>query len=329
MNIKDNTETLGNGITLIDSGYQQGDVAVLYLMEQKGKCAIIETGTAHSVPFILEVLTSKGLSPDDVLFVIPTHVHLDHAGGAGELMHQCKNAQLVIHPFGARHMIDPSKLEAGTKAVYGEEQFKKLYGSLRSIDADRVIETVFDEQKRFKLDFNGRSLEFLDTPGHAKHHFCVYDKLSEGVFTGDTFGLSYPDLQANPDSKSVSEKAPFIFATTTPVQFDPEALLSSIDSLVALNAKQMFLTHFGAICPTPEVVKQLKKSVKVFSDIALESKDCQEDRVTVIKQKIKIYLLDELEKHGCKQERSVCEKVIETDTLLNAQGLDFWLSRYH
>lgn len=327
MNIKDNTASLGNGITLIDSGYQYGDVAVLYLMEHDGKCAIIETGTAHSVPFILEVLASKALSTDDVLYVIPTHVHLDHAGGAGELMHQCKNAQLVIHPFGARHMVDPTKLEAGTKAVYGEEEFEKLYGSLRPINAERVIETTFDKNQRFSLDFNGRSLEFLDTPGHAKHHFCVYDKLSEGIFTGDTFGLSYPQLSA--DSDDSHQNNPFIFATTTPIQFDPEALLNSIDRLVSLNAKQMYLTHFGAITPTHAVIDQLKQSVKKFSEIALDYKDNEENRISLIQQKIKDYLLDEIEKHGCKKNRGVCEGIIEIDSLLNAQGLDFWLKKYH
>lgn len=319
MKIEQHTQNLGNGITLIDSGYMQGDVAAIYLMENDGKCAIIETGTAHSVPFVLEVLASKGLNTDDVAYVIPTHVHLDHAGGAGELMHQCKNAKLVIHPYGSRHMIDPSKLIAGTKAVYGENKFKSLYGNLRPVDANRVIETTFDEQHLFKLDFNGRHLEFIDTPGHARHHFCVHDKQSEGLFTGDTFGLAYPEL--------MTKHGPFIFATTTPVQFDPDALLESIDRLVSLNPKNMYLTHFGEIRPTPALIEQLKQTVKKFAGIAQDLKNTKEDRVSAIQQQITLYLLEQLEKLGCKHERAFCEKVIENDTLLNAQGLDFWLSK--
>jgi len=313
------TQNLGNGITLIDSGYMQGGVAAIYLMEQQGKCAIIETGTAHSVPLVLEVLASKGLSTTDVAYVIPTHVHLDHAGGAGELMHHCNQARLLIHPYGARHMINPEKLVTGTKAVYGEEKFNELYGKLRPVDANRVIETAFDEKHRFSLDFNDRHLEFIDTPGHARHHFCVYDKQSKGIFTGDTFGLAYPEL--------MTQQGPFLFATTTPVQFDPDALINSIDRLVSLNPEYMFLTHFGGIHPTPSVVEQLKRTVKKFAEIALDLRNTEGERVFAIQQEIKHYLLDELERLGCKHDRAFCETIIENDTLLNAQGLDFWLSR--
>ena len=214
-------QDLSHGITVIDAEYGTSGVAALYLMVEGDQVAIIETGTNHSVPLIKEVLESKSLSFSNVRYVIPTHVHLDHAGGAGDLMHYCENAELVIHPFGAAHMIDPSRLEAGTIAVYGEESFSKLYGSIRPINAERVIEAP----DGFKLKLNGRELEFLDTPGHARHHFCVVDKTSNGIFTGDTFGLCYPQL--------TTAEGPFSYATTTPVQFDPDALLISIDRLLS------------------------------------------------------------------------------------------------
>ena len=316
MATKQFTQEIGNGITLIDSGYMQGGIAAIYLMEHAGQCAIIETGTSHSVAIVLDVLESKNLKPEDVAYIIPTHVHLDHAGGAGELMHHCKNARLVIHPYGARHMIDPGKLEAGTKAVYGEAQFQALYGSLRPVDKNRIIEAP----DNFMLDFNARELTFLDTPGHARHHFCIYDKHSQGIFTGDTFGLSYPPLTS-------AEGTPFIFATSTPVQFDPEALISSIDRLISLKPTIIYLTHFGTIKPTADVVKQLKHSIQAFVRIALENKDIKENRVELIQQGLNHYLLNELDKTSCKQTRSFCETLINNDTLLNAQGLDVWLSR--
>jgi len=203
MNKKATYHELEHGITVIDAEYGSSGVAALYLMQAEDQVAIIETGTNHSVPLILEVLESKGLNFDNVRYVIPTHVHLDHAGGAGELMYQCKHAELIIHPFGAAHMIDPSRLEAGTIAVYGADKFRDLYGSIRPIDASRVIEA----SDNFKVKLNGRELEFLDTPGHAKHHFCVVDKTSQGIFTGDTFGLCYPQL--------TTKHGPFAFATTT------------------------------------------------------------------------------------------------------------------
>ena len=309
------TQQLEHGLTLIDSGYMQGHVAAIYLMEQDGQCAIIESGTSHSAPIVLDVLASRKLSPDDVAYIMPTHVHLDHAGGAGELMSQCRNARLVIHPYGAQHMIDPARLEAGTRAVYGDQAFNTLYGSLRPVDKERIIEAP----DGFELDFNGRILGFLDTPGHARHHFCIFDQQSNGVFTGDTFGLSYPELS--------TPKGPFIFAATTPVQFDPDALLHSIDKILALKPETIYLTHFGSIAPRRDLVAQLKRSIHAFVEIALNCKDAKEDRVSRIQQAIKSWLLNRLEEMGCPQDRLVCEKIIANDVLLNAQGLDVWLSR--
>ena len=310
-----NNQNYEHGISMVDAEYGQSGIASIYLLEQAGQVAIIETGTNHSVPYVKEVLTSKGLSFDDVAYVIPTHVHLDHAGGAGEFMHLCKNAKLIVHPFGAAHLIDPSKLIAGTIAVYGEENFKKLYGDIRPIDASRVIEAP----GFFSLDFNGRELQFYDTPGHARHHFCVYDKLSKSIFTGDTFGIGYPQL--------TTKQGRLIFAATTPVQFDPGALLQSIECLMSLKPETMYLTHFGAITPTADIVKQLKRSVRKFANIALDAQEITDNRVEYIQQKLSDYLLDTLEEMGAEQSREYYEKNIAFDCKLNAQGLDFWLSK--
>lgn len=308
-------QDLNHGITVIDAEYHSSGVAALYLMQQGDKVAIIETGTNHSVPLILEVLESKGLSFDNVRYVIPTHVHLDHAGGAGELMHQCKYAELIIHPFGAAHMIDPSRLEAGTIAVYGEENFRKLYGSIRPIDANRVIQAP----DGFKVDLNGRVLEFLDTPGHARHHFCVVDKASEGIFTGDTFGLCYPQL--------TTAKGPFAFATTTPVQFDPDALLESIDRLMSYQPQTMYLTHFGAIEPNNNYVAQLKQAVIDIKDIALKALELTENRVEYLQQQLQNHVLNLLANMGCEQTVEFQLATMANDIELNAQGMDVWLTR--
>ncbi len=321
-----NNKNYQYGITMVDAEYAQEGIASIYLLEQDGQVAIIETGTTHSAPYVEEVLQSKGLSFDDVAYVIPTHVHLDHAGGAGEFMHRCENAKLIIHPFGAAHMIDPSKLIAGTIAVYGEKLFKKFYGEIRPINAARVIEAP----GFFKLDFNGRELQFFDTPGHARHHFCVYDKQSKSIFTGDTFGIGYPQL--------MTKQGRLIFAATTPVQFDPGSMLQSIDCLMTLEPETIYLTHFGEITPTPEIVKQLKRSVRKFANIALDAQDVfhensenhysnSENRVDYIQQKLKDYLLDTIDEMGAIEPREFYEKNMNFDTKLNAQGLDFWLSK--
>ena len=173
----------------------------------------------------------------------------------------------------------------------------------------------------FKLTMNNRVFEFLDTPGHARHHFCVYDSKSKGIFSGDTFGLSYPHL--------TTKKGRFIFATTTPVQFDPDALLASIDKIMAKNPEHIYLTHYSQIDPTPEIATQLKESVKAFAKIALDFKDKTENRIENISQNIQTYLLKKLEELECEQELEAQINCIKFDSLLNAQGLDFWLTKYH
>ena len=185
------TEDLGFGITRIDAGYVKPGLACFYLLESAEEFAVIETGTVHSVATLEQELQSRGIDNDQVRFVIPTHVHLDHAGGAGEMMRQFDQASLIIHPRGAKHMIDPQKLIAGTIAVYGEDRFRQLYGSIEPIPEARI--RVAQDLDRF--DLGERELVFFDTPGHARHHFCIYDEVSQGVFTGDTFGLSYEPMK--------------------------------------------------------------------------------------------------------------------------------------
>ncbi len=310
------SQTLSHGISQLDAEYGQAGVAAIYILEEAGDVTIIETGTNHSVPYIEQALIERGLSFDQVRYIIPTHVHLDHAGGAGDLMKLCRKASLICHPFGAPHLIDPSKLEAGTIAVYGEDKFRKLYGTIRPIDADRVIEAA----DNFSINLNGRVLIFMDTPGHARHHFCIYDARSEGIFTGDTFGVSYPQI--------TTKQGRFIFATTTPVQFDPDALLASIDRLMSLNPKTMYLTHYGTMTPSDAIVRQLKNSINAFKSIALKAQDIKDDRIAFIQKKVMNYLLNQLNQMGCEQSQSTCEKIIKMDALLNAQGLDVWLNRH-
>ena len=154
-------------------------------------------------------------------WVLTTHVHLDHAGGAGALMQALPNARCAVHPRGARHLAEPSKLIAGSIAVYGEERFRELYGEIVPIDEARML--VPEDGERIRL--GSRSLELIHTPGHALHHYCVVDREHDRIFSGDTFGLSYRDFDV--DGRE------FILPTTTPVHFDPEALCHSVDRLMA------------------------------------------------------------------------------------------------
>ena len=301
---------IAEGIDVVDSGYYSQDFAAIYLLRQNSKVAIIETGTNYSVPVVENALMKSGLTLLDVSYVIPTHVHLDHAGGAGELMKQCVNARLVVHPRGARHLIDPSKLVAGAVAVYGEEKFKEYYGEIIPIDANRVTEA----DDNFILDFDGRELRFIDTPGHARHHFCIWDKTTKTMFTGDTFGISYRDLDHQDDV--------YILPSTSPVQFDPEALTKSINRIMDFKPERVCLTHFSAIKPTKKAVNKLIESVHFVSNLAIKHAD-KNDAESIIYNNMMDYFLKGLNEIGF-QNNDVARDRLSLDVQINTQGLIYW-----
>ena len=310
MRSKVNLMNIVDGISVIDSEYYSKDFAAIYLLKQKNKVIIIETGTNYSVPHVKEALSQVGLSFSDVSYVIPTHVHLDHAGGAGLLMMQCQNAALVVHPRGARHLIDPSKLVAGAKAVYGENKFKEYYGEIFPIDANRVIQA----DDNFILDFDGRELRFIDTPGHARHHFCIWDKATKSMFTGDTFGISYRDLDHQDEL--------YILPSTSPVQFDPEALIQSINRIMEFKPERVCLTHFSAIKPTKKATNKLIESIHFVSNLAIKYAD-KNDSESIIYKKMMDYFLEGLNEIGF-QNNDYAKDRLSLDVLINTQGLIYW-----
>ncbi|HXD51368.1 MAG TPA: MBL fold metallo-hydrolase, partial [Burkholderiales bacterium] len=178
------------GISAIDSGYQRPRLDAIHLIVENGRAAIVDTGVNSSVPHVLAALSAKGIAPAQVDYVVLTHIHLDHAGGAGLLLSQLPNAMLTVHPRGARHIIDPAKLIASTEAVYGADAMARTYGRIVPVPRERVIETPHGAS----ISLNGRELAFYDTPGHARHHVCALDAKSGHLFAGDTFGLSYREL---------------------------------------------------------------------------------------------------------------------------------------
>lgn len=310
-----NFKHLKYAIYHLDVEYVQAGVASLYLLEHKKQLCIIETGTALSLPIVQAAIASLGLSFDDVAYIIPTHIHLDHAGGAGALMQACPQAKLIIHPRGAAHMADPARLIAGTISVYGEENYQRLYGEVIAVAEDKMIIA----EDGMQLDFNGRMLEFIDTPGHALHHFCVVDAVSRGVFTGDTFGISYPQL--------TTPAGPFIFATTTPTQFDPDAMLASIGKVLTRDIQSLFLTHFGEVEATKRLISQLKQSVADQATLALSEKGLPEGRIDRLQERIFELFMAVLKADDGEKSEVWYQQQLSADCLLNAQGLDAWLRR--
>lgn len=309
-------QTLPNQITCIDTEYQRPGLAACYLIESDGEAAFIDTGTSHTVPMLMSVLEARGIAPAQVKYVIPTHVHLDHAGGVGALMAQLPNAALVIHPYGAKHMIDPSKLQAGASAVYGEEKFQEEFGSLIPVDETRVIEAP----DGFRVQLGKRELLCIDTPGHARHHICIYDAQSRGIFTGDTFGLSYREFD--------TDDGPFILATSTPIQFDPDAWHETLDRLMALSPEAIYLTHYCEVREPERLVGKLRESLDLFTQTALSAKaEAGQARISEIRNGLLNWLLDAMRQHGCRQTPQEIEQLMSMDLELDAQGLEVWLQK--
>lgn len=307
---------IGDQIYCIDTGLYRRGLAACYLVRSGDRLAFVDTGTAHTVPTLLAVLADLGLAPEHVDYVIPTHVHLDHAGGAGDLMAACPNARLVVHPKGAPHLIDPARLVAGAIAVYGEAAFARDFGGLTPIPEQRVTLA----RDGMGIDLAGRTLTFLDTPGHANHHGCLFDQRTRGCFTGDTFGISYRAFD--------TVRGPWIFAPTTPVAFDPHAWLSSIDRLMGLKPRTMYLTHYGAVDATEALVGSLRRSIRDHAALALaeEGRDDPE-RPARLKQAVTKFLMEGAKDHGVDLSDSTIADLLAVDIDLNAQGLAVWLDR--
>jgi len=307
-------EDLGYGVYCIDARYISHGVACCYLMVEGGEVAIIETGTAHTADGIADALAYLKLPSEALRYIIPTHVHLDHAGGAGVLMQRYPEAQLVIHPRGARHMINPTQLIVSSKAVYGEEKFAQLYGEIIPVLEERVL-VVEDGEK---LNLGGRVLEFRHTPGHAEHHFCIWDAQSQGWFTGDTFGISYREMVMGDDR--------FIIPTTSPVQFDPDKLLGSIDLMMSRQPQRMYLTHYSVVDKPEKLSLLLCAQIEDYRQIALSLKN-EPEREQKIVRELRGMTLARIKAIQPDAKLQALDKVLALDFQLNAQGIDVWLSR--
>jgi glyoxylase-like metal-dependent hydrolase (beta-lactamase superfamily II) len=305
---------VNDGITAIDCNYVRPGLAASHLIVDSGRAAFVDTGTAHTVPALLAALDLQNIDPHEVEFVFLTHVHLDHAGGAGRLMQQLPDATCVVHPRGARHLVDPARLIAGSIAVYGAEAFDQLYGTVEPIAPDR-LRTVADGES---ITFGARRLEFLHTAGHALHHYCIYDPRARIVFSGDAFGISYRELD--------SESGPFIFPTTTPVQFDPVAAHAAIDRLAGLAPVAIYLTHYSRVTQIERLAVDLHACLDAFVDMAHRYADYP-DRTRRLEAEMFMYFNHRLDAHGDGHDLAARHALLDMDVELNVQGIEVWLER--
>ena len=308
------TTILGDGIVAIDTEYARSLQDASHLVVESGRAAFVDTGVNDSVPLLLDALHQQGLDVGDVDYVILTHVHLDHAGGAGCLMQELPNAQCVVHRYGAPHMIDPAKLVAGTEAVYGVDETRRTYGTIVPIDESRVHVPEDGEW----LSLNGRELQLLNTEGHARHHHVIWDPASKGVFTGDSFGVSYRELD--------TDQGEIVFPTSTPVQFDPVEAHRSVDRIMSCEPEQLYLTHYSRVRNLDRLAGQMHSGIDAYVEMA-ERVEHEDKRTEKLREMLLDYYVGRLDDHGYGGDREAVNSIMEIDVRLNAQGLEVWLER--
>lgn len=301
-----------NGIHAFTAECIQPLTTAIHVIESDGRAAFVDTANIGIVPQALGALDTLGLGPEAVDYVILTHIHLDHAGGAGAMMEAFPNAKLVVHPRGARHMVEPSKLMAGVEGVYGRERARKVYGQLIPVAATRIVEA----HDNTLLRLGSRELLCIDSPGHARHHIAIVDRQTSGIFTGDTFGISYRELDV--------AGRPLIFPSSSPTQFDPDAMRRSIERILGFNPEAVYLTHFSRLAPPAALGMEVLALLDQYVAIALAASE-HEDQTTHIRDGLTALLLSEAHRHGCRLGDDKILDIWRLDLELNAQGLAFWL----
>lgn len=307
-------EKAGEGIFSIDTDYVRPRQDASHLIVDSGRGAFVDTGTNFSVPTLQAAVAAQGLAPEDIDYILLTHVHLDHAGGAGLLAQVFPRAQVVVHPRGAAHLIDPAKLIAGTRAVYGDAAYARLYGDILPIAAERVSVAQDGDTRQL----GRRRLEFLHTPGHAMHHLCIADRDAGIVFSGDTFGVSYRDFD--------NANGAFIMPTTTPTQFDPAQLQASVQRVLGLRPHTVYLTHYSGVRGVERLGAELCADIARYVSIAeahAARAECR-DRICADVQE---YTEARLRAHGYQGSDEHLHAMLDADVRLNTDGLMAWLAR--
>lgn len=298
----------------IDSKLIRDKFAGTFLVKSCEEAALIEVSTAHAVDIILKALLKDEITPESVKYVFVTHIHLDHAGGAGALLKKLPNAKLVVHPSGSRHMVDPNKLIQGANTVYGEEVVKRDYGNIEPVPKDKIIECSDGEV----FTVGKRELTTIYTPGHARHHISIFDRETKGIFTGDSFGLSYPEMTVN--------NRRFYQPTTTPTAFEYDKMILSIEKMMSYCPKKIYFTHYGDSSEPDEVKSQVVKRLKDYIDMTLKLKDSK-NIISDLKESLSSYYIEEAHNHGTKLTDNEILELFNIDINLNSMGLALWLER--
>jgi glyoxylase-like metal-dependent hydrolase (beta-lactamase superfamily II) len=231
------SKKLSGSIYLVDLKPSDIENVISSYVLHGNKVAIVETGPTTSIPNLIAGLQEIGIENEEVDYVAVSHIHIDHAGGAGTLLQKLTNAKLIVHPRGVPHLIEPKKLWTQTLQVLG--RVAELYGKMQPVKKEQIL-TAYDGMI---IDLgNHIELKILETLGHASHHFSFFESNSQGIFPGDAAGIYV--------------KAYDVVVPTTPPPFNLEVTLASINRLIALKPKQLYYTHFG---PARNAARKLKE----------------------------------------------------------------------
>ncbi len=295
-------------IDIVDSGLVRKEFAGTYIIQETNEAAIVEISTTHAIPAILKRLNELSIKKEDVKYLFITHIHLDHASGCGALLKNLPNAKLVLHPTGAKHMVNPERLIQGAIEVYGAEVVAEDYGSIEPVAQERIIECKDGEI----FTLGNRELTTIYTPGHARHHISIYDSKSRGIFSGDSLGLAYPELNVN--------KNRFCQPTTSPAAFEFDKMMESIDKMYLYNPEIIFFTHYGYSKDPLSVKNQIKRRLNDYIDLL--NKDFAQ-----IEENLSDYYIHECKNSGIKLSTETLLDLFNIDIKLNAKGLKIWKSR--
>lgn len=298
------------GIYGVDANYERPGLVSVYLLRSGGEAAVIESAHNGSLPCLLNALEELGVKREEVRYLCVTHVHLDHAGGAGAYMREFPKATLAVHSRGARHMADPSKLVEGVRAVYGAEETARLYGEVLPVPAERII----SPEDGARLEFGAMRLRCIDAPGHAKHHMAFFEETTRSLFAGDAFGISYEWMRGG--------KKPWLYPTSSPVQFDPSASKNTLRRLADLKPAALLLTHFGAV--DGDGADEYCESLISQIDAATALTERENGDKAKIKAGLERLYAEEVCAHGIKELPAPLCETLAIDLELNSQGLACW-----
>lgn len=303
---------LGNDVYVMDTemgGYH--GITASYLIRSSRPC-LVETGTALSAPTVIASLNLLGIDVADLATIVVTHIHLDHAGGVGDLAAAFPNARIVVHEAGARHLVNPERLVASAQRVFGPAM-DAMFGPLLPTPAERL--DILGETGSIDLG-DGRTLQTFHNPGHASHHIGLVDSHTGDLYTGDAAGVFIPEL---------AEVRP----ATPPPDFDLDLALTSLDHMAAIQPQRLLFSHYGPVTDVEHVLDASREELISWVEATRTAYSAGMD----IEHAIAMVIEKDRERHPAlyaQTEATTAEKFEAlSSTAANVHGIYRWLSQAH